>query len=323
MIILTGGAGFIGSCMLARLNENGVTDVLVVDKLAHSEKWKNLNHKIFSDYEDKNKFIKAVEEHKDFGKIEGILHLGACSSTVEKNVDYLIENNYRYSQILAKWAVEKSIPFIYASSGATYGNGSQGFSDDKETTLQLTPLNPYAFSKHLFDLWIVRNKLDKKVTGLKFFNVYGPNEYHKGEMASVVYKATQHVLIHGYINLFKSNDRNFPDGEQKRDFIYVKDCTKMMWWFWEHPQIVGLYNIGSGTARSWNDLVNIIFRCLNMKTDIRYIDMPENIKSCYQNYTEADMNKFFNTDSPVNFHTLEQGVKDYLLNYLLTENKYL
>ena len=237
MHILTGGAGFIGSCFLAELNAQGVSDVLVVDNLnSHAAsapekypKWKNQQGKKFSDYLHKSKFLDALLAGKDFGKVEAVIHLGACSSTTETDAEYMLENNYHYSKSLATWALSKNIKMLYASSAATYGDGGLGFSDEDATSEQLRALNIYGYSKQLFDLWCLRSGASKQLTGLKFFNVFGPNEYHKGSMSSVVFKACAQIKERGYVELFKSRRPDYADGEQKRDFIYVKDCCQVLW----------------------------------------------------------------------------------------------
>ncbi|MDD5474938.1 MAG: ADP-glyceromanno-heptose 6-epimerase [Syntrophales bacterium] len=316
MIIVTGGAGFIGSALVWKLNGSGVQDILIVDNLGETEKWKNLVNLRFEDYLHKDLFLKMVKSDSINKKISAIVHLGACSSTVERDADYLMENNYRYSRILAEWSLRKKIPFIYASSAATYGDGSFGFSDDDSVSAILRPINMYGYSKQLFDLWVLRKGLDRKVAGIKFFNVFGPNEYHKGDMRSVVHKAFEQIRDTGEVRLFKSHKDDYGDGEQKRDFIYVKDCVDVLWWLLERPEARGIFNLGTGKARSWNDLALAVFSAMKKKPQIFYIDMPESIRDQYQYYTEASMEKLRSAGYVAPFSSMEEAVKDYVINYL-------
>lgn len=310
MIILTGGAGFIGSCFLWKLNEEGITDVIVVDDLDASGNRRNLEGKKFSDYIQKDEFIKLVDARK-LPKPEFVVHMGACSSTILEDDEYYLKNNYEYSKTLAEWAILKEAPLQYASSAATYGDGSFGYSDSDENTRRLKPLNMYGKSKQLFDLWVLDNKLEKRVTGLKFFNVFGPNEYHKGEMRSVICKSFHQVRDEGKIRLFKSYKENYADGEQKRDFIYVKDAVSVMYELFLDPEKTGIFNLGTGNARSWNDLAGAMFSAVGRKKVIEYIDMPEKLKKKYQYFTQADMSKLRNTGLKLKFRSLEEAVKDY------------
>ncbi|ROL58175.1 ADP-glyceromanno-heptose 6-epimerase [Bacteroidetes/Chlorobi group bacterium Naka2016] len=321
MILLTGGAGFIGSVFLNLLNDKGITDVIVVDHLSQNEKWKNLVGKKFVEYFNKDEFLNLFDTKKFTNfRFDAIFHFGACTNTYERNVDYLIENNFRYSIKLAQLAADKSIRFIYASSAATYGLGNNGYDDN--LVFELQPLNAYGFSKYLFDCWVVVNGLLDQFTGLKFFNVYGPNEYHKGEMASMVYKSFLQVNQTGKIKLFKSNSPRYADGEQKRDFVYVKDVVNLVWKIYENG-LTGIYNIGTGKARSWNSLANAVFKTLNLEPKIEYIDMPKELESQYQNFTEAKMDKLLSKIGDFEFTSLEDGVSDYINNYLLQDWKYL
>lgn len=314
MIILTGGAGFIGSCLLAELNKKGIDDILVVDNLGTGQKWQNLLGKKFTAYMNKAEFRHQISENpQKFGHAEAIFHLGACTKTTEQDAEYLIDNNFNYSVELANFALEHDIRFIYASSASTYGDGAQGYSDSKFD--DLIPLNCYGFSKHIFDLWVLKNGYDKKFTGLKFFNVFGPNEYHKESMASMVFKAFKQVNDTGEIHLFKSSHTEYPDGGQMRDFIYVKDVVKVICKLYEDDKS-GIYNLGTGIARSWNDLAAAVFKAFNIVPKIDYIDMPENLIKQYQNYTCADMSKLFKIYPDYTFTTLEDSVMDYITNYL-------
>ena len=325
MYILTGGAGFIGSALLSHLNQQGVEDILVVDSLRDTEKWKNLAGKRFEDYLNKSDFLELVEKDRLGKNIEAVIHLGACSSTTETDADYMLSNNYRYSKTLAEWAIGRQLRFIYASSAATYGDGSKGFSDADEIIPGLVPLNVYALSKQLFDQWVLSQGVADKVIGLKFFNVYGPNEYHKEGMRSVVLKAFEQISQHGKVKLFKSYKDEFADGEQRRDFIYVKDCCEVIWKLLNNNQICGIFNLGTGQARTWRDLVNAVFSSMNLEPQIEYIDMPEHLREKYQYFTEAKMDKL-NTalkEDTQNYRSLEDGVNDYLTNYLLGASRYL
>jgi len=319
LIIVTGGAGFIGSAFVWKLNSEGIDDIIIVDKLGASEKWRNLVNRHFLDYIHKDKFLKILCENR-LTNISAIIHMGACSSTTERDADYLMENNYGYSKALAEWACKNNVRFIYASSAATYGDGSRTFSDDDATTATLQPLNMYGYSKHLFDLWALRNRLSGKITGIKFFNVFGPNEYHKGDMVSVVFKAFHQIVETGRVKLFKSYRNEYRDGEQMRDFVYVLDCVNIMWWFLQHPEATGIFNLGSGTARTWNDLAKAVFSALGRKTLIEYIEMPESIRDRYQYFSEARMEKLASAGCSLKFRSLEDAVHDYVVNYLAKGN---
>jgi len=309
-VIVTGGAGFIGSCLLWKLNTQGISDIIVVDNLGVSDKWRNLVGKRFLDYMQKDSFLALVAENK-IKNVRAIIHLGACSSTTFNDGAYFIRNNYEYSKELATWAQKKKIKFIYASSAATYGDGESGYSDQEEHIHRLRPLNMYGYSKHLFDLWMLKNKLLDEATGIKFFNVFGPNEYHKGEMMSVVCKKFLEVRDKGRIGLFKSYRDDFGDGEQKRDFIYVKDVVDVVAYFLEHPEHSGVFNLGCGAARSWNDLARAMFSALGKEPDIEYVDMPETLRQKYQYFTEANIDKLRKAGCKKKFTSLENAIKDY------------
>lgn len=322
MIVITGAAGFIGSCVVRYLNDLGQTDLVLVDDLKQGDKWKNLVGK---------RFVSLISRYALFdwlkgreGEIDAIVHLGACSDTVETNADYLMENNVRFSIRLAEWALEHDKRFIYASSASTYGDGSMGFSDDESRIEELRPLNMYAFSKQLVDLWMKREKVLDRVVGLKYFNVYGPNEYHKKHMASMVFKMMRKAKTEGAIQLYKSNDPAFADGGQQRDFIYVKDAAKMTCAFLEpnYRKVGGLFNVGQGRASTWNELADALFRALEQETKIEYIDMPPALLGQYQNYTCADMSKWkrvFEMDLSLSKITpLPEAVHDYVRGHLLS-----
>ncbi|MDD5173661.1 MAG: ADP-glyceromanno-heptose 6-epimerase [Candidatus Omnitrophota bacterium] len=319
-IILTGGAGFIGSCFLWKLNKEGIDNIIVVDNLDSSDKWRNLAGKKFLDYVQKDVFIALLNENK-IKNVKMIVHMGACSSTTLNDGAYFIKNNYEYSKSLAVWAKSNKAKFIYASSAATYGAGEFGYDDSNKTTYRLRPLNMYGYSKQLFDLWILNNNLDKEATGIKFFNVFGPNEYHKGEMMSVVCKKFTEVNQTGRIGLFKSYRDDYKDGEQKRDFIYIKDAIDVLFYFFENSGRAGIFNLGCGKAHSWNDLAHAIFLALEKKPRIEYIDMPEILRSKYQYFTEAMMERLRISGYDRQFTPLKDAVKDYI-SYL-RENKYL
>jgi len=312
VIVLTGGAGFIGSCILSHLNRIGREDVVVVDHLdAGGLKKQNLAGKKFSEYVDKKEFLERVIGDKLPGSVDCVLHMGACSSTILQDARYYQENNYEYTVHLAQWALAHDARFIYASSAATYGDGSLGYKDDEATTRRLRPLNLYGESKHKFDLWVLDSGYDQRFVGLKFFNVFGPNEYHKGEMRSVVAKAFDRVVREGKIALFKSYRPDYKDGEQKRDFIYISDAVDIVMFFMEHPAINGIYNVGTGEARTWNDLARSLFAAVGKEPCIEYVDMPSDIQPRYQYYTQADMTKLRAQEYQKPFTSLEDAVTDY------------
>jgi ADP-L-glycero-D-manno-heptose 6-epimerase len=321
MIIVTGGAGFIGSALIAALNKRGITDILVVDE-SGKDKCENLVNLSFADYAEKNDFLKTVVEKKISTDIESVFHMGACSDTTETDAEYLRKNNYQYSRLLAQWATDANVRFIYASSAATYGDGSKGFSDDEEKIEQLQPLNLYGHSKQLFDLWAQRTGLLKKIVGLKYFNVFGPNEYHKGNMRSFALKAFEQINNNGKVRLFKSYKPEFKDGQQMRDFLYVKDAVDMTLFFLDNPQLSGLFNIGAGKARTWNDLAKAVFTAMDKKPNIEYIDMPESIRNQYQYFTQADITRLRKAGYKKQITPLEDAIKDYVQNYL-QKNEYL
>lgn len=322
MWVITGGAGFIGSALLWKLNAEGLTDLLVVDLLESSEKWKNLRNRRFVDYLEADDFKERLLAGR-LPKIEGIVHFGACSSTTETDASYLIKNNFEYTKTLAQWCLAKKVRFIYASSAATYGDGRLGYKTDDALTEKLQPLNMYGYSKQLFDLWALRAGVSRKLVGIKFFNIYGPNEYHKGDMRSLVAKAYDQIQKDGQVGLFRSYRPDYKDGEQKRDFLYVKDAVDVVYEFMTRQAYGGLYNVGSGQARTWNDLANAIFAALGKPPRITYIDMPESLRLKYQYHTEADMEWRMKDKKAKSFRSLEEGVRDYVQGYLKTEAPYL
>ncbi len=323
MIVVTGGAGFIGSAFVAKLNDEGIDDIVVVDELGTDDKWRNLVKRRYVDYLDKDAFLAMVADDCVPFPVEAVVHMGACSSTTERDAGYLMENNFHYSCNLAEWAKKHGVRFIYASSAATYGDGSRGFSDDDEMTRALRPINMYGYSKQLFDLWVLRRGLIGSVAGIKFFNVFGPNEYHKGDMTSVIFKAFHQIRKTGRVGLFKSYKPEYTDGGQKRDFVSVKDCVDVLWWLMNNRQVTGIFNLGTGQARTWNDLIRAVFAALDRPATIDYIEMPEEIRGQYQYFTEARMEKLRAAGCPVNFRPLEDSVGDYVRNHLLKPDPYL
>lgn len=316
MIIITGAAGMIGSATVRHLNDQGISDLLLVDDLKQSQKWKNLIGKQFVDLISKRNLFAWLEGRVD--EVDAIIHLGACSDTTEVDADYLLENNFRYTVRLAEWALTHGKRFIYASSAATYGDGGLGFVDCEQKILDLSPLNMYGFSKHLADLWMKRENVLDKVVGLKYFNVFGPNEYHKGNMASMVLKMCDKASREGKIQLFKSNHPDYGDGEQCRDFIYVKDAVRMTCAFLKQRNVGGLFNIGRGQPTTWNQLAKALFKALGKEPNIEYIEMPETLSRQYQNYTCADMRKFNTIFSLDALSTdIDDAVLEYVQQYLM------
>lgn len=321
-IIVTGGAGFIGSAVVWRLNQLGEENILIVDRLDETDKWKNLAPLKYGDYMDADEFLRHLPEF-DYGT-RAVIHLGACSSTTERDSAYLMRNNYEYTRNLAEWATGREvIRFIYASSAATYGDGSAGMEDGTENLSALRPLNMYGYSKHIFDLYAKRTrKFDvRKIVGLKYFNVFGPNEGHKGDMRSLVNKAFAQIQETGSLQLFKSHDPGYRDGEFGRDFVYVKDAVEMTLHFMDRTG-GGLFNVGAGRMHTWNELAAAIFAALGKPPDIEYIDMPEELRDRYQYRTEADISRLRDAayDRPIT--PLNEAVADYVQNYLVP-GKYL
>lgn len=316
MIVVTGGAGFIGSALVAALNRRGLTDILIVDSLGQSVKWKNLRALTFSDYMERDDFLGRVREGRGPGDAETVFHMGACSSTTETDFAFLIKNNFEYSKSLAQWSMVSDIRFIYASSAATYGAGEQGFRDEEAEIHSLCPLNPYGYSKQLFDLWARRQGLLNRIIGLKYFNVFGPNEYHKGDMCSYALKGFEQIKATGRVKLFKSGNPKYEHGEYVRDFVYIKDAVEMTLFFMDHPSIAGLFNIGTGQARTWNDYVKAIFAALGQEPDVDYIDMPDAIRHQYQYFTQARMDRLYQAGYQRTPLSLEEAIKDYVQNYL-------
>ncbi len=323
MYIVTGGAGMIGSAVVWALNKVGINDILVVDNLASTDKWKNLVGLQYTDYIHRDNFLEKLLGHCFGRDFRAIIHMGACSTTTEKNADYLMENNFQYSKQVFLYAQKYGIRFVNASSAATYGDGSLGFSTDLAITTKLLPLNMYGYSKHLFDMWCIKNNYLDDLVSLKFFNVYGPNEYHKNEMRSVICKAVEQIEEKGQLELFASDNPDYPDGGQMRDFIYVKDCAKLILWLLDKKEIRGIRNVGTGVARTWNDLAKAVFDSMGKEVNLKYIDIPDNIKGRYQNFTQADMSWFTEYNSQFQFTSLEDGIKDYVTKYIMTDFPFL
>jgi ADP-L-glycero-D-manno-heptose 6-epimerase len=306
--IITGAAGFIGRNLVQELNARGETDLLLVDELGTDEKWKNLIGLQYEDLWDPETFRQTVLEGVDAGDAQAVIHLGACSATTETDADYLLDNNYRTTRDICCWCLEQNVRFVYASSAATYGNGDQGYSDADEVTPTLSPLNMYGYSKHMFDLWALKNGLLDRIAGLKYFNVYGPWEMHKGDMRSVVYKAYEQIWEKGHVQLFRSHRDDYADGKQLRDFVYVKDAVEVTLWLASTDAPSGLFNCGTGTARSWLDLAHAVFKAMDLEPHIDFIDMPRHLQEKYQYFTEADARKLKASGYSSAFTSLEDGV---------------
>ena len=324
MIIVTGGAGFIGSALIWRLNQLGEEDIVVVDEFGKNDKWKNLVPLRFADVFDKEDFGHMISSgFFQKIKVDTIFHLGACSSTTEKDFNYLFRNNFEYTKYLCEQSIDNDIRFIYASSAATYGEGERGYEDDERSLHFLRPLNAYGYSKHLFDLWARKSRVLDKIVGLKYFNVYGPNEYHKGDMRSVINKCYHQVKETGKARLFNSANPKFKDGEQSRDFLYVKDAVDMTLYFMQNKIVSGIYNIGTGESNSFNDFIKPIFKTLDMKENFEYFEMPEILKEKYQYYTKADTGKLKSVGYKKEITPINKAVEDYVANYLNTGNPFL
>lgn len=317
-MVLTGGAGFIGSCLLRVLNNSGRTDILVVDNIKNRAKRNHLSGKIFREYIHKDRFLAELPTRKG---ISHILHMGACSDTREKDWDYLYANNVLYSQALWRYCTAHKIPFFYASSAAVYGNGAAGFSEQNDPAL-LQPLNPYARSKLVFDRWVAAQTVcPPQWVGLRFFNVYGPNESAKGAMASMIYHGFCQAQREGRIQLFRSGRQSPADGEQARDFVYVKDICRVVQFFLSRPEHSGLYNVGTGSARSFRTLAETVFQALGRAPCIAYIDFPASLRGAYQYHTQADLHRLRAAGYREPFWSLEDGVRDYIAQYLLQNNR--
>ena len=314
-IIVTGAAGFIGRNLVASLNSRGHHELILADSLGKDDKWRNLRGLRYEDILSPAALMERIERGQ-FADAEAILHMGACSSTTESDADYLLENNYRYTRRLCEFSLKHNIRFIYASSAATYGDGSQGYSDDDAATARLLPLNMYGYSKHMFDQWALKVGALSRIAGLKYFNVFGPYEDHKGDMKSVVAKSYRQIREQGKVRLFKSYSAQYADGEQMRDFIYVRDAVEVTLWFLEKGSASGLFNCGTGRARTWKDLAAAVFRAMNRPVEIEFIEMPETLRRKYQYFTEANMQKLRAAGYTRPFTSLEDAVQDYVADYL-------
>ena len=320
-ILLTGAAGFIGSHLLGFLNKQGYANIIIVDEFDNEDKWFNFDDKQFTEKVERSILFDWLKENNP--AIDFVFHLGARTDTTE--FDYSIHEklNVEYSKNIWNYCTEKSIPLVYASSAATYGSGELGYKDDHAIVNELQPLNPYGISKNEFDKWALQQTSQPPSwAGLKFFNVYGPNEYHKGRMASMIFHGYNQIKKTGEVKLFKSHKPEFKDGEQLRDFIYVEDIAKVCYWLMQNNVESGLYNLGTGKARSFKDQITAIFNTLNKEPNIQYIDMPEDIRDKYQYFTEADMSKLINAGYTESFYSLEEGVADYVKNFLSGSNYY-
>ncbi|EQA36151.1 ADP-glyceromanno-heptose 6-epimerase [Leptospira inadai serovar Lyme str. 10] len=309
-VIITGGAGLIGSNLVRLLNERGVEDILLVDHLGISSKWKNLRDLCYTDYLEKEDFLSRVISGQLPKGYTHVLHMGACSSTTESDASYLIQNNFEYTKVLAEACLDKNVRFLYASSAATYGDGTYGY-DDKASIADLRPLNMYGYSKHMFDLYAQKKGYLSKITGVKFFNVFGFGEAHKGDMRSVVLKGYEQILSEGKIRLFKSYKLEYADGEQKRDFLYVKDAAKIAIHLFSGNHF-GLFNVGRGVAETWLDLANGLFSALDRPNRVEFVEMPEGLKAKYQYYTKASTEKLLSTGYAEGFTDLKTAIADYV-----------
>jgi len=317
MIVVTGGAGFIGSAIVHALNKRGMSEILIVDDVDHPEQEKNLAALKYADLKGKDAFLATILSGSLKPKVNAIIHMGACSSTTETNQEFLRTNNFEYTRHLAEFSLAQGIRFIYASSAATYGDGAHGYQDDESQLTPLRPLNLYGDSKQKFDLWARDTGAFDKIVGLKYFNVYGPNEYHKGDMQSLVRKGYYQIQETGKMRLFKSYKPEYEDGGQERDFIYIADAVAMTLFFLDHPKIGGLFNVGSGKARNWNALAHALFSPMDKQPNIEYIEMPTSIRDQYQYHTQAEMGKIRKAGYNVPGTSLEDGIKDYVQNFLI------
>lgn len=316
MIVITGAAGFIGSCLVSGLKEAGYYDFVLVDDFSRIDKANNLKQHHEAMQVDRDVFFEWLDQHQ--ASVQYIFHLGARTDTTEFDVEIHTRLNLAYSKQMWLKCVAYGIPLVYASSAATYGDGTLGFEDDLTQLDKLQPLNPYGESKHQFDLWATRQlRKPMQWVGLKFFNVYGPNEYHKGRMASVVYHAFNQIQATGEMQLFRSHRSDYKDGGQLRDFIYVKDVVKVCLWLMEHRHVNGLFNLGSGESRTFLDLTRAVFKALGKAEQISFVDTPADIREKYQYFTEAKMEKLRQAGYAFSFYSLEEGVDDYVSNYLI------
>jgi ADP-L-glycero-D-manno-heptose 6-epimerase len=322
-VLVTGGAGFIGSALVWDLNRRGCRSVVICDRLDRSEKWRNLAPLSFEEYIEAHELLPLLDRDA-LGGFDLVLHMGACSSTTETDAAYLVSNNYEYTRELARWAVEHSTRFVYASSAATYGAGERGMGDadaSPEALGRLRPLNMYGYSKQMFDVWAARNSLLDRITGIKFFNIYGPNEAHKGDMRSLVAKAVPQILETGRVQLFRSHHPDYRDGEQLRDFLYVKDATAMTLHLAARREATGLFNVGSGRAATWLEVADALFAALDRTTNVEFVDMPDHLRAKYQYRTEADVSRLRSAGYAAPPTPLRDAIADYVRNYLVPDRR--
>ncbi|MEX2465488.1 MAG: ADP-glyceromanno-heptose 6-epimerase [Gemmatimonadota bacterium] len=328
MIVVTGGAGFIGSNLVAALEEAEAGPVSVVDRLGTGDKWKNLRRRGLDELVDPDGFDDFLSRRG--GDVRYVVHMGAISATTETDADLIADTNFRLSQRVWRWCATREVPLIYASSAATYGDGSAGFDDDgrPDALGRLVPLNAYGWSKHVFDRWVARQvesggPCPPQWVGLKFFNVYGPNEYHKGSMRSVVTKAYPAAARGEVATLFRSHHPDYPDGGQMRDFVYVKDCVDVMLWLMEHREVSGLFNLGTGKAQTWLELMDALYDAVGRDLEIDWVDTPEEIRDRYQYFTQAEMGRLRAAGYDRPFRSVEEGVRDYVTSHLATDDAYV
>lgn len=320
MIIVTGAAGFIGSALVQKLNNEGLTDLILVDEFSREDKVRNFKDKAFTQALDRDLFIEWLSDNTE--EVEVIFHMGARTDTTEKDKEIFDKLNLHYSQSIWEICSKAEIPLIYASSAATYGLGEYGYIDSHDIIEKLKPLNPYGNSKNDFDIWALKQELEPPYwAGLKFFNVYGPNEYHKGRMASVIFHTHKQIQATGGMKLFRSHRDDFADGEQSRDFIYIKDVLNIIWYLYSTKKVKGLVNVGTGKARSFYDLAANTFRAMELEPNISFIDTPEDIRDTYQYFTEANMKKLLDSGYDKPFYSLEDGIHDYVTQYLEKKHK--
>jgi ADP-L-glycero-D-manno-heptose 6-epimerase len=319
-ILVTGAAGMIGSALVWELNRQGYDNIIITDHLGCDDRWRNLVPLRYADYLNAAQLLDQLESPA-LAAVRWVFHLGACSSTTEKNADYLMENNYRYTRRLAEWALAGQRRFVYASSAATYGDGAAGMRDGHDHLDSYRPLNMYGYSKHLFDLHARRRGWFNRIVGLKYFNIFGPNEDHKGDMRSVVHKACGEIRHSGKVSLFRSHHPDFRDGEQQRDFLYVKDAVAMTLHLAKSATAAGIYNIGSGHASTWIELVTPIFAALNLPVNIEFVDMPDVLRGKYQYHTCADIQRLLDSGWSGASRTLTDAVSDYVTHYLVPDRR--
>lgn len=321
MIVVTGAAGFIGSCLVGHLNSEGYRDIVLVDKFGSAEKLPNYENKTFTEKVERDEFFDWLDEHEE--RVQFIFHIGARTDTTEFDRDIFEKLNVSFSKEIWKRCVQYGIPLVYASSAATYGLGEHGYEDRHDVVDQLKPLNPYGDSKNEFDQWaLAQEEKPYFWAGLKFFNVYGPNEYHKGRMASVIFHAHRQIKETGKVKLFRSHHPDYKDGEQLRDFVYVKDVVKVCQFLMENRKVSGLFNLGTGKARTFVDLANATFAALNIDPNVEFIDTPEDIRDKYQYFTEANMGKLRAAGYEDDFYSLEKGVRNYVQDFLEKKRYY-